>query len=454
MASSTEEDVRPIQRDQLTELFREAEKPAEAFRIGGEAEKFGVLSKTGAPLDYASEAGVARVMAYLAEHHGWRPESETPGGPIIALMRGEASITLEPGSQLELSGAPHADVHDVVREMEEHLTEIEPISRDMGVSWLGVGFHPLAAQRDLTWVPKQRYGVMKTYLPTRGSRALDMMRRTATVQANYDYSSEQDAMQKLVVLLKLSPVIHAMLANSPFIEGKVSSLKSERGDVWLNMDPSRSGLVRRLWDVAEPTYADYVEWALDAGMFLFRRGDVFVQNTGQTFRSFLADGYEGHRATFADWKLHVNTLFPEVRLKRTIEVRGADMLPTRLIGALPAITTGLIYDAQSLSRAAELVAPLRYEEVEAARPALVKDGLAASIGKTSARDLAVEVLDIAEAGLERRARIRADGEDERVYLSPIRELTLLGRSPADTLRQGLSVGQLPTPAEVIARTRI
>lgn len=454
MASSTEEDVRPIQRDQLTELFRTAEKPAEAFRIGGEAEKFGVLTRTGVPLDYAGETGVARVMAYLAEQHGWAPQSETRGGPVIALTRGHASITLEPGSQLELSGSPHADVHAVVQEMDEHLIELEPISREMGVSWLGVGFHPLAAQRNLTWVPKQRYGVMKTYLPTRGSRALDMMRRTATVQANFDYSSERDAMQKLVVLLKLSPVLHAMLANAPFIEGKVSPLKSERGDVWLHMDPSRSGLVRRLWEVPEPTYSDYAEWALDAGMFLFRRGDTFVQNTGQTFRSFLADGYEGHRATFADWQLHVNTLFPEVRLKRTLEVRGADMLPGRLIGALPAITTGIIYDADSLDRALELTASLRYEEMEAARPALVRDGLAASIGKTPARELALRVLDIAESGLKRRALVRADGEDESVYLSPIRELAARGHCPADTLRQGLAVGDQPTPAEIIARTRI
>jgi glutamate--cysteine ligase len=189
-------------------------------------------------------------------------------------------------------------------------------------------------------------------------------------------------------------------------------------------------------------------------MFLFRRGDVFVQNTGQTFRSFLADGYAGHRATYADWQLHVNTLFPEVRLKRTIEVRGADMLPSRLVGSLPAITTGIIYDADSLSQAAELTAPLRYDEVEAARPALVRDGLAASIGKTPAQELALRLLDIAEGGLKRRARIRGDGEDESVYLAPIRELTLRGHSPADTLRQGLSIGDEPTAAQIIARTRI
>lgn len=453
MASSIEDD-RPIQREQLTELFREAEKVPTAFRIGGEAEKFGVLEKTGAPLDYASETGVARVMAYLAEHHGWARESETPGGPVIALKRGHASITLEPGSQLELSGSPHEDVHAVVEEMESHLVELEPISREMGVAWLGVGFHPLAAQRDLAWVPKQRYGVMKSYLPTRGSRALDMMRRTATVQANFDYSSERDAMQKLVVLLKLSPILHAMLANAPFIEGKVSRRKSERGDVWLNMDPSRSGLVPRLWDAPDPSYADYVEWALDAGMFLFRRGDVFVHNTGQTFRSFLADGYAGHRATYADWQTHVNTLFPEVRLKRTLEVRCADMLPTRLAGALPALVTGIIYDAESLRLAAELALPLRYDEMEAARPALVTDGLAVTIGETPARELALRILDIAEAGLKRRARVRGDGEDESVYLAPVRELTLLGQSPADVVRQGLAVGDAPTVAEIVRRARV
>jgi glutamate--cysteine ligase len=456
MTSTASDDDRPVTREELTRLFVEAEKPASEFLIGGEAEKFGVDSKTGIPLCYEGPRGVARIMEHLAEHHGWERYTETEGGPLIALTRSNASITLEPGAQFELSGAPHPDVHGVVTEMRAHMHELESISEQLNVTWLGVGFHPLAAQDALPWVPKHRYGVMKRYLPTRGTRALDMMRRTATVQANYDYSSEADAMQKLVVLLKLSPIIHAMTANSPFIEGQVSTRRSERGDVWLNMDPSRSGLVPTLWDHPKPSYSVYVEWALDAGMFLFRRGDEFILNTGQTFRSFLSDGYQGHRATAADWQLHINTLFPEVRLKRTLEVRGCDMLPMDLIGAVPALATGIIYDAEALDKATELTQRLRLEDVQSARPALVTRGLAASIGDTSARDLALAVLDIADGGLARRARFSTSGEggDERIHLTHLRALVTEGHCPADVVVRGLQAGDTLPVADIIARCHI
>jgi glutamate--cysteine ligase len=221
------------------------------------------------------------------------------------------------------------------------------------------------------------------------------------------------------MLLRLAPIIHAMTANAPFIEGRVSERRSERGDVWLHMDPSRSGLVPPLWSKAKPRYSDYVEWALDAGMFLFRRGDTFVYNTGQTFRSFLESGYEGHRATLSDWVLHVNSLFPEARLKRTIEMRACDMLPARLDGAVPGLLTGLLYDEKSLSEATELALELRLDDVAAARPALVTSALRASIGRTSALTLAERVFEIAEAGLRRRARAGLGASDETVHLAPL-----------------------------------
>jgi glutamate--cysteine ligase len=454
MNSGSPDDDRPITRDDLESLFAEAEKPEAEFRIGGEAEKFGVYEDTFAPLAYAGPRGVAAIFDSLVREHGWKPEAETEGGPVISLVRGEASITLEPGAQLELSGAPHGDVHAVDAEMRTHLRELSRISQELGVAWLGVGFHPLASQDDLPWVPKRRYGVMKRYLPERGTRGLDMMRRTATVQTNFDYSSEEDAMQKLVVLLKLAPIIHAMTANSPFIEGRVSRRKSERGDVWLHMDPSRSGLVTAVSGKARPRYHDYVEWALDAGMFLFRRGGAFVHNTGQTFRSFLEEGYEGHRATFGDWALHVNTLFPEARLKRTLEMRACDMLPERLGGAVHALLTGILYDRTSLDAAAELVARWSAESLTAARPALVTEGLAASIDGTPARGFAEQVVEIASAGLSRRDRRDENGKDEGVHLAPLAALVLSGECPADVLSRGLACGQLVPPAELVARTRM
>ncbi len=444
---------RPIQSlDELVALFAAAEKPAEQFRIGAEAEKFAVTAQ-GTPLQYEGDAGVVGIFTALSEF-GWEPEREAAGAPVIALRRGTSSITLEPGSQLELSGAALPDLHQVEAEFLQHLAELAPVSQRLGLTWLGVGFHPLARQADLGWVPKQRYAIMREYLPTKGHAAHDMMRRTATVQANFDFASEADAMRKLVVSLKLSPIIHAMLANAPFKEGKVTGSKSVRGEVWLNMDPSRSGLIPRVWGKPQLGYVDYVEWALDSGMFLFKRNGQVVKNTGQSFRSFWQDGFEGHRATVADFKLHLQTLFPEARLKNTLEVRGCDSLPAELSMAVPALFTGILYDARALDAAAELTAPLTLEGVERERLALIRDGLTAPFGGKPAVQLAQRVFELAAAGLERRARKDAQGRDERRYLSALEPLLASAQAPADLLTQGLAQGASVSAAEVIARCKI
>lgn len=440
--------------DDLLAVFHAAEKPIAMWRIGAEAEKFGVDANTGQPVQYAGERGVVRVFGALVEEHGWQPERERADGPIISLRRQSASITLEPGAQLELSGAAQPDIHAICAELRGHLRELRAISSEMNLLWLGVGFQPLARQGELPWVPKQRYEVMKTYLPTRGTGALDMMRRTATVQANYDYANEQDAMRKVRVSLRLSPLIHAMTANSPFFEGALGENKSERGKVWLNMDPARSGLIPALWSDRLPGYRDYVEWALDAGMFLFKRGAEVIANTGQSFRSFLADGYRGHRATRGDWKLHLNTLFPEVRLKNTIEVRACDSLPTDLACAVPALFTGVLYDERALAEAEELMARLSYDEVERARPALIQSGLATNIGPHSARALAERLIEISTGGLRRRARLNAAGKDESTHLTRLSELVARGKCPADVLTDGLSNSDPDLRREILARTRL
>jgi len=443
---------RPVRElDELEEVFRSVEKPKADWRVGIEVEKFGVGAADGRPLQYEGDHGVLRVLNALAAGHGWTPEAESPGGPVISLKRGAASITLEPGSQLELSGAPREDVHQICDELREHMRELEGITAEMGLAWLGVGFHPFARQEDLTWVPKQRYGVMQRYLPTKGAGAHDMMRRTATVQANLDFSSEADAMTKLRVGLVLAPLINAMTANSPFKEGALAGKKSVRGEVWLNMDPSRSGLIPTLWKPGELRYRDYVEWALDAGMFLFKRDGQVVANTGQTFRDFMQTGFEGHRATFADWKLHVNTLFPEARIKSTFEVRPCDSLPSDLACSVPALYTGLMYDEAALARAAEFASRLRLEDVQAARPELVRVGLAARIGQRAARDLALELLDIALSGLAARSRRDASGQDEGIHLARLAKLTEAGLSPADRLLEGL--GPTPSREEILAHAR-
>ncbi|HEX3853607.1 MAG TPA: glutamate-cysteine ligase family protein [Polyangiaceae bacterium] len=439
--------------DDLLELFMAAEKPAAEFRIGTEAEKFAVDSQSGAPLEYDGPRGVTRIFADFVKR-GWQEERETPDGPVISLHRDQHSITLEPGSQFELSGAAVKTIHETRAELDEHLTELGPISKEMNLTWLGVGFHPLAKQSELGWVPKQRYAIMREYLPTRGSGGLDMMRRTATVQANFDFSSEADALKKLVVCLKLAPLVNALGANSPFEVGKLSGYKSRRGFTWLNMDPDRSGLLPALLRAEKPGYRDYADWALDAGMFLFKRHGRAVHNTGQKFRDFMQNGFEGERATFGDWKLHLNTLFPEARLKSTLEVRSSDSLPLRLGAALPALFTGILYDEQALSEADAFVREIRLEALIAARPSLVQLGLAARVGDRPKQALAERVLEIAAGGLARRAFLNEHGKDERIHLELLTSLVQSGKTPADAMIESLTKDSTPSVADIIARTHI
>lgn len=439
--------------DQLLVPFHEAMKPPERHRIGAEAEKFGVDAVTGAPLPYEGERSVLTVLEALADRHGWHPERETPGGPIISLLRAGASITLEPGGQLELSGAPLETIHQICFEMSGHLAELRDISNELGILWLGIGFHPLASQADLPWVPKQRYAIMRRYLPTKGTHGLDMMRRTATVQANFDYESEEDALRKLRLSLKLSPVVTAIFANSPFYEGRLFGGRSFRAKVWLSVDPDRQGLVPPVLERGR-RFTDYVDWALDAPMFLVKRGAEVVENTGQSFRSFMRHGFRGLRPTLKDWETHLNTLFPEVRLKRTIEVRGADSLPAALNCGLPALWTGILYDARALAQAEDLAASFTAAELEALRPEIAQHALRATFRGAPLADLAGKLVDIAQGGLERRARLDKNGKDERVHLARIAALVDKGCCPADVLVEGLGNADADLRHEIIARARI
>jgi glutamate--cysteine ligase len=430
-SSANDVPVRSI--DELEQVFHDAEKPSERHRIGAEAEKFGVDTRTLEPIPYAGPISIIAIFDRLVEKHGWSKVREAEGSPVIALERGEASITLEPGAQLELSGAPWSDVHEIRREFIGHLGEIAGISSELGLRWWSIGYHPMAKANELPWVPKQRYGIMREYLPTRGRRGRDMMQRTSTVQANFDYSSEEDAMRKLVVITKLAPVFQAITANAPFAEGRVSQLKSERLDVWLHMDPSRSGLIARLWNSKRPRYRDYVEWALDAGMFFIKRDERLVLNTGQTFRDFLAHGFEGVTATQGDWTRHLATLFPDVRLKTTLEVRTCDALPEALTMAVPALFTGLLYDDAALAAAEELGSRVSLADAEASRVEIPRLGLQGRLGDRPLRDIAERLLELAGGGLSRRARRNEQGEDESVYLRPLAALVGAGQTPADLL---------------------
>jgi len=281
-----------------------------------------------------------------------------------------------------------------------------------------------------------------------------MMRRTATVQANFDFSDEADAMRKLVVCLKLAPLVNALGANSPFEEGRLSGFKSRRGFVWLNMDPARSGMIPSLLKTPSPGYRDYVEWALDAGMFLIKRHGHPILNTGQTFRDFMQHGFQGERATFGDWKVHLNTLFPEARLKSTLEVRGSDSLPARYGCAVPALFTGILYDDRALAEAEAFTRELDVDTLLAARPELVRHGLAARVGARPMQELAERVLEIAHGGLSRRARFNERGEDEQLHLAPLTQLVQQGKTPADEMIAGLTASETPSVADVIRRAHM
>ncbi|MCA9610407.1 MAG: glutamate--cysteine ligase, partial [Myxococcales bacterium] len=275
--------------------------------------------------------------------------------------------------------------------------------------------------------------IMREYLPTRGGRALDMMQRTATVQANFDYASEEDAGRKLRVSLAISPVVAAMFANSPFVEGRPTGERSHRAGVWLDVDPDRAGLLPFAWGDGPFRYQDYVEWALDVPMFGFKRGGELVANTGQTFRSFLEDGHRGHVATQTDWRTHLNTLFPEVRLKNTLEIRSADSQTTARICALPALLKGVLYEDDALSAAESLVSGLDHDAVLAARPDVAAKGLRGMLGGREIGEWAAELVAIAEGGLERLSHLDRKGQDERVHLASLRRLLDRGLTPADAL---------------------
>ncbi|MDX2052989.1 MAG: glutamate-cysteine ligase family protein [Polyangiaceae bacterium] len=444
----------PIERhEDLFEPFLQAEKPREAFRIGLEMERVGVHGKTCAPVPYEGERGVLGIMSRLIDERGWEPSRESENGPIIALTRGDAAVTLEPGAQLEFSGSPLPDMHQVDAELRTHLAEVAEVSEAAGIVWLNTGFHPFARQDELPWVPKARYAIMKNYLPKQGSGAWDMMRRTATVQLNLDYSDERDAMDKLLVGLKMAPIANALFANSPFREGQLTDKKSLRGEVWLKMDPRRSGLLGHLWNKPTLGYEDYVQWALDAGMFLIKRGERIIENTGQSFRDYLQNGYEGERATLADWRLHLNTLFPEARLKNTLELRPCDSLPLQYAGAASALWLGVLADSVSVAEAKSYLERFSFRDMESARPELVQRGQNVVVGGVSCQAIAEELTKIAVAGLNRRGRKNLRGQDETVFLEPLRALVQSGNSPADFATSGLSAGPVP-PALLLDRTRL
>ncbi|MEM9693226.1 MAG: glutamate-cysteine ligase family protein [Myxococcota bacterium] len=447
MAPSSEDPLLTSEEDLLYPFRKGAKGDPHIQLLGTESEKFGVLSGSLKPVSYdGTRCGIVNIFDRLLATGRWTAYRERAGGPIMALDKSDHSgvvVSLEPGAQLELSGAPVRDVHEVEAELSRHLDDIAPISKECGMKWLAVGYHPLATPEQLPWVPKERYSVMKAYFPEVGTRGLDMMRRTCTVQVNVDYHSEEDAMRKMRVGLKLSVIATAIFANSPFTEGKPNGMRSERAHVWLDTDRYRTGLIPSLQGT-KTSFSDYIEWALDMPIYLLKRQGKIIRATDQTFRQFMADGRDGHRATRGDWVHHLNTLFPEVRLQKTIELRSCDGLPARYLPALPAFWCGLLYDETSLQAADELMAPFSADQLEALRPEVARLALQAPLGSGRVQDVAKQAIQLALDGLGRRARHDGEGRDEGRHLLPIAELVERGLSPACAL-----LADLPDDADAL-----
>ncbi len=417
-------------KEELVDYIREGEKPAARFRIGMEHEKIGLRAEDLGPVPYEGERGIGALLESIAREDQWTPVLEA--GKVIALEKGGASITLEPGGQLELSGAPVRTIFETCAEFTRHLDLVRRISEPMGLIWLSLGCNPLHEVATIPSMPKARYVIMRGYLPSRGDLSLSMMHLSATVQANLDYSDEADMVAKMRAAMGLTPIVSAMFANSSFSGGKPNGFVSRRLHFWRQTDPDRCGL---LPFVFEPGfgYERYVDWALDVPMFFLVREGKYLPATQTTFRRFLEKGHEGHRATLADFDRHLTTLFPEVRLKRVLEVRGADAVPSHLTCALPALWKGILYDGEALSAGWELVADWSFKERETALEEVARKGLAAEVPGGPVLPLARELVSIAFGGLRRIADPGESREDERGFLKPLFEQLETGRSPGQVI---------------------
>jgi glutamate--cysteine ligase len=413
--------------DELVGYFRIGAKPRASFRVGVEQEKIGVRSN-GALVPYAGPDGVEALLGALGGR-GYLAMDE--GGHAIALARGGDRITVEPGGQVELSGAALTTAAECAAVLRAHVAEVREVGAAFGIRLLGVGVRPWGAVDDVPWLPKRRYDVMRKYFPEQGrsSRlAHHMMKQTATVQANFDYLDEADATAKMRTAFGVTSIVTALFAASPVSEGRPNGYKSRRAAIWLETDEDRAGLLPFAYAPGF-SFRDYAEWALDVPMFFVVRAGVYRPTRALTFRRFLAEGFEGETATMHDWEVHLSTLFPEVRLKRYIELRGADAGPLPMATSLAALWRGLLDDPGACAAAWALVADASRDEREALRRAVPREALAARFGRHTTRDLAVELVALARAGLARLP----GGAPDAALLAPLEAYAAAGRSPADDL---------------------
>lgn len=435
MSGALPEDPAPVEGlPQLVSWMETGCKPRGQWRIGTEHEKFGFRWRDLTPLGYGEEDGIRAILESMAREFQW--DTVLENGRPIALTRGQAAITLEPGGQLELSGAPLETIHQTHEEINTHLSQLSRICRELDVAFIGIGVQPLWSFAQIPWMPKGRYGVMRDYLPTRGRMGLDMMTRTSTVQANLDFASEKDMVAKFRLAMALQPLVTALFANSPFSDGRPNGFLSFRAEIWRHTDPDRCGWLPFVFEEGFG-FQRYVEYALDVPMLFVQRGGRYLAAGGTPFRQFMAGRLPllpGERPTMGDWVLHLSTLFPDVRLKRYLEMRGADVGNSKNICALPALWKGLLYDNTAMEEAWDLVRKWSLEERARLHRQVPRGGLGVKLpqGRTL-KWLARKILEIARAGLHRQKRRNAKGCDESIYLHFLLEVAEKGITPAERM---------------------
>jgi glutamate--cysteine ligase len=431
-------DMKPVEtRDDLVAWLESGCRPKSQFRIGTEHEKFPFTIGRHEPVPYDGPRSIRALLEGMQMLLGWEPINE--GDNIIGLfdVTGGGAISLEPGGQFELSGAPVETVHQTFRELQAHLAQLREVAEPLAIGFLGMGMTPKWTRAEVPVMPKGRYRIMTGYMPKVGHLGLDMMYRTCTVQTNLDFSSEADMVKKLRVSLALQPVATALFANSPFTEGKPNGFLSFRSEIWKDTDADRSGMLP--W-AFQPSmgFERWVDYALDVPMYFVKRGDQYIDVSGSSFRALMngkLPQIPGERASISDWANHVSTIFPEVRLKRYLEMRGADSGPWRRLPALPAYWVGLLYDDLALDAAWELVKNWTAQERQKLRDDVPTLGFKAAIRGATVLDLARETLGLARRGLARRDRLDAHGCDETRYLEPLEEFVERGITPAEELLQ-------------------
>ncbi len=421
-----------VGKAQLVEHIAQGEKPRADWRIGTEHEKFAFSWEDYRPLPYDGPNGIRALLQGL-ERFGWEPVKE--GETVIGLKKKGASVSLEPGGQVELSGAPLATIHQTCDEVNTHLAEVKAVTEDLGIGLIGLGFQPKWSREDTPWMPKGRYKIMRDYMPKRGDLGLDMMLRTCTIQVNLDYSDEADMVRKFRVGLALQPIATALFANSPFTLGKPNGFVSYRSHIWTDTDPDRTGMLPFVFEDGFG-YERWVDYILDVPMYFVYRDGNYIDASGQSFRDFMEGrlpALPGETPVMSDWGDHMTTVFPEVRLKTFLEMRGADGGPWRSICALPAFWVGLLYEGSALDAAWDLVKDWSLEEHASLRAGVPRQGLALPFRDGTVRDVACRVLALSRAGLRARAMHDRAGDDEGGFLNTLQENADAGMTPADYL---------------------